>query len=262
MKDAQQDPCAHCEEMMQPYLDHILTEAERVEAEHASRRLRMVPAPLPLRGEPARLRAASGQRADAERAQGEARRAAHPAELEVRESAKRCSSSRPTCEGATPGAWPSQRTSRKAKRCECAGAAKRRQVTQLPGPRFGADDHDAAARVGAAGQRLHRHPELLREPRADGLAARRVVDGRLEVVEARRAPDVRDAVRERLHAARDRARVDDVAAPVQDDDLDRPRRRQRARARCGRRLRLRAALAEHDGEDRRRDDGERTPRAR
>ena len=29
-----EDPCAHCEEMMQPYLDHILTEAERVEAEH------------------------------------------------------------------------------------------------------------------------------------------------------------------------------------------------------------------------------------
>ena len=27
------DPCAHCEEMMQPYLDHILTEVERVEAE-------------------------------------------------------------------------------------------------------------------------------------------------------------------------------------------------------------------------------------
>ena len=25
--------CAHCEEMMQPYLDHVLTEAERVEAE-------------------------------------------------------------------------------------------------------------------------------------------------------------------------------------------------------------------------------------
>jgi Putative zinc-finger len=33
MKDPQQDPCTHCEEMMQPYLDHILTEAERVEAE-------------------------------------------------------------------------------------------------------------------------------------------------------------------------------------------------------------------------------------
>ena len=27
------DPCAHCEEMMQPYLDHVLTEEERVEAE-------------------------------------------------------------------------------------------------------------------------------------------------------------------------------------------------------------------------------------
>ena len=34
MSYAQDDPCAHCEEMMQPYLDHILTEAERVEAEH------------------------------------------------------------------------------------------------------------------------------------------------------------------------------------------------------------------------------------
>ena len=33
MKHSQQDPCAHCEEMMQPYLDHILTEAERLEAE-------------------------------------------------------------------------------------------------------------------------------------------------------------------------------------------------------------------------------------
>ena len=33
MKHSQQDPCAHCEEMMQPYLDHILTETERVEAE-------------------------------------------------------------------------------------------------------------------------------------------------------------------------------------------------------------------------------------
>ena len=28
------DPCAHCEEMMQPYIDHILTENERLEAEH------------------------------------------------------------------------------------------------------------------------------------------------------------------------------------------------------------------------------------
>jgi mycothiol system anti-sigma-R factor len=27
------DPCVHCEEMMQPYLDHVLTDAERAEAE-------------------------------------------------------------------------------------------------------------------------------------------------------------------------------------------------------------------------------------
>jgi len=33
MKDVHEDPCSHCEEMMQPYLDHILTEAERIEAE-------------------------------------------------------------------------------------------------------------------------------------------------------------------------------------------------------------------------------------
>ena len=24
------DPCAHCEEMMQPYLDHVLTDEERI----------------------------------------------------------------------------------------------------------------------------------------------------------------------------------------------------------------------------------------
>ena len=27
------DPCAHCEEMMQPYMDRALTDAERAEAE-------------------------------------------------------------------------------------------------------------------------------------------------------------------------------------------------------------------------------------
>jgi anti-sigma factor RsiW len=27
------DPCTHCEEMMQPYIDGALTEAERLEAE-------------------------------------------------------------------------------------------------------------------------------------------------------------------------------------------------------------------------------------
>jgi anti-sigma factor RsiW len=33
MTNLDKDPCAHCEEMMQPYLDHTLTEQERVEAE-------------------------------------------------------------------------------------------------------------------------------------------------------------------------------------------------------------------------------------
>jgi anti-sigma factor RsiW len=27
------DPCAHCEQMLQPYLDRVLTDAERLEAE-------------------------------------------------------------------------------------------------------------------------------------------------------------------------------------------------------------------------------------
>ena len=27
------DPCAHCEEMMQPYLDHVLTDEEMSQAE-------------------------------------------------------------------------------------------------------------------------------------------------------------------------------------------------------------------------------------
>jgi anti-sigma factor (TIGR02949 family) len=27
------DPCAHCEEMMQPYMDRVLTDAERAQAE-------------------------------------------------------------------------------------------------------------------------------------------------------------------------------------------------------------------------------------
>jgi anti-sigma factor RsiW len=30
---ANDDPCAHCEEMMQPYLDHILSDEEMREAE-------------------------------------------------------------------------------------------------------------------------------------------------------------------------------------------------------------------------------------
>jgi predicted anti-sigma-YlaC factor YlaD len=27
------DPCAHCEEMMQPYMDRVITDVERAEAE-------------------------------------------------------------------------------------------------------------------------------------------------------------------------------------------------------------------------------------
>ena len=27
------DPCAHCEEVMQPYMDRVITDAERAEAE-------------------------------------------------------------------------------------------------------------------------------------------------------------------------------------------------------------------------------------
>jgi hypothetical protein len=27
------DPCAHCEEMMQPYMDRVVTDVERAEAE-------------------------------------------------------------------------------------------------------------------------------------------------------------------------------------------------------------------------------------
>ena len=33
MTQAQEDPCAHCEEMMQPYMDRVLTDVERAEAE-------------------------------------------------------------------------------------------------------------------------------------------------------------------------------------------------------------------------------------
>ncbi|HEY5059048.1 MAG TPA: anti-sigma factor [Gaiellaceae bacterium] len=33
MTPPHEDPCAHCEEMMQPYLDHILSDEEMREAE-------------------------------------------------------------------------------------------------------------------------------------------------------------------------------------------------------------------------------------
>ena len=33
MTRAQDDPCAHCEEVMQPYMDRVITDLERAEAE-------------------------------------------------------------------------------------------------------------------------------------------------------------------------------------------------------------------------------------
>ena len=68
------DPCAHCEEMMQPYLDHVLTDAEMAEAEMHLADCEQLPAPLPLRGEPPRLRAQGGRRADAAGAAGRSSR--------------------------------------------------------------------------------------------------------------------------------------------------------------------------------------------
>ena len=56
------DPCAHCEEMMQPYLDHVLTEEEMDQAEaHLAECVRL-PQALQVRGEPADLRAQGGDR--------------------------------------------------------------------------------------------------------------------------------------------------------------------------------------------------------
>jgi anti-sigma factor RsiW len=97
------DPCDKCEQMMQPYLDRVLTEEERLEAEEHldgcdycrrryrfetelrsswTIRLRIVPvAPVTAtfieRG--ARLRRGSRRGADAGGAQREAPRAANPA---------------------------------------------------------------------------------------------------------------------------------------------------------------------------------------
>src|SRR5437667_68930 len=87
------------------------------------------------------------------------------------------------------------------------------------GPLRADDDHEPAG-IGPARQRLCGHVELFCESQADRLATGWVVDLRLRIVEARRLADVRDTVRERLDLARDRSRVDDVAASVQHDHLD------------------------------------------
>src|SRR5437764_14562922 len=76
------------------------------------------------------------------------------------------------------------------------------------------DDHDEPAGIAAAGERLRRDVELLGEPHAERFAARRVVDLRLQIAEARRPSHVDDAVRQRLYTAREHARVHDVTAAV------------------------------------------------
>ncbi len=73
------DPCAHCEEMMQPYLDHVLTDEEKDQAEAHLCRVRRLPTALQVRGEPADLRAQGGDGRDAGRAAREAGRSQDPA---------------------------------------------------------------------------------------------------------------------------------------------------------------------------------------
>ena len=72
------DPCEKCEQMMQPYLDRVLTEAERLEAEAHLEGLFLLPQALPLRGRVQTVRTARRRRTDAAGAEGQAPRAAHP----------------------------------------------------------------------------------------------------------------------------------------------------------------------------------------
>ena len=53
MIDPSDDPCEKCEEVMQPYLDRVLSEDETARGRGASRRVLLLPAALPVRGEPA-----------------------------------------------------------------------------------------------------------------------------------------------------------------------------------------------------------------
>ena len=49
-------PCDRCEELLQDFLDRTLTNEEWREAEDAPRGLRLLPAALPLRGDPPPIR--------------------------------------------------------------------------------------------------------------------------------------------------------------------------------------------------------------
>ena len=68
------DWCDKCEEMMQPFLDGTLSDREVAGGRGASREVQLVREALPLRRAAAALRARRGHRADAARAEGEARR--------------------------------------------------------------------------------------------------------------------------------------------------------------------------------------------
>src|SRR5439155_7263671 len=98
---------------------------------------------------------------------------------------------------------------------------------RLPQAVLWAGDHDEALRIVPARKRLRDRADLLREAQRELLAAGREVDHGLLVVEAAGPADVDDLVAERADPACQVARVVDVAAAVQHDDLDRPRRGQR-----------------------------------
>ena len=76
--------CDKCEKLLQGYLDRELSEDEVEVAQIASRRVRLLPAPVPLRGVAAGVRAHDRGRADAARADGEARAAPHDRSRRVR----------------------------------------------------------------------------------------------------------------------------------------------------------------------------------
>src|SRR6266498_2430323 len=109
---------------------------------------------------------------------------------------------------------------------EARRASNAAAVKLFAGAALRPDDHVQLAGSRSARQRLRGNAELLREPDPEALAPRWEVDRRLRVAEAVRAADLLHAVGERQHAVGDVARVDHVAAAVEDDDRDPPGRRQ------------------------------------
>src|ERR671924_1300470 len=128
--------------------------------------------------------------------------------------------------GAGAGAATGPRMSATARRrASTAGGAYRYGSARGVG---GAHDHDEAAGGAASGKRPRRDAaDLRREPLGEPRAARFEVDRGLAVVKPVRLGDVLDLVAEGADAARDSARVVDVAAAVEHVDRDLPRRWQR-----------------------------------